>query len=455
MLALMMALVAANENRFVVRFASDADMEMSLPLLGERAQVIKTVPGALSFAVVLTDDPAGLESLPGVLYVEPDARVYALYTPDDSIWPQQWGPANIHCPEAWDITLGDTAVKVGVLDEGIDYLHPDMAPHFGPNPGYDFVDNDPDPAPDWGLYHEIHGQHVAGILAAVTGNSIYMAGVAKCHLYALRVLDSMGIGYNSNIAEAILWAADSGLSVINMSLGGPTSSSVLREACDTAYARGVLLVAASGNDGAGTILYPAAYESVIAVGATNSANTLWSSSNYGAEQELVAPGVDIISIMPYGNVFYGPYLTVSGTSMACPHVSGVAALVKALFPSMTNEDIRQRLKETAIDLGNPGWDIYYGYGKVDAYRALVGVEETSGKPGASLISGPTVLSGPAEFGYAGPGIRVFDPSGRMVANLPCRDGRFVFDPSGMAQGIYFLVGNGEGSPVKKIALKER
>jgi serine protease len=341
------------------------------------------------------------------------------------------------------------------LDEGIDYLHPDMAPHFGPNPGYDFVDNDPDPAPDWGLYHEIHGQHVAGILAAVTGNSIYMAGVAKCHLYALRVLDSMGIGYNSNIAEAILWAADSGLSVINMSLGGPTSSSVLREACDTAYARGVLLVAASGNDGAGTILYPAAYESVIAVGATNSANTLWSSSNYGAEQELVAPGVDIISIMPYGNVFYGPYLTVSGTSMACPHVSGVAALVKTLFPSMTNEDIRQRLKETAIDLGNPGWDIYYGYGKVDAYRALVGVEETSGKPGASLISGPTVLSGPAEFGYAGPGIRVFDPSGRMVANLPCRDGRFVFDPSGMAQGIYFLVGNGEGSPVKKIALKER
>mgnify|MGYP005837205789 CR=1 FL=1 len=455
MLTLMMALVAVNESRFVVRFASDPDMEMALPLLEERAEVIKTVPGALSFAVVMADDQGALEELPGVLYVEPDARVYALYTPDDTIWPQQWGPANIHCPEAWDITLGDTAVKVGVLDQGIDYLHPDMAPHFGPNPGYDFVDNDPDPAPDWGLYHEIHGQHVAGILAAVTGNSIYMAGVAKCHMYALRVLDSMGVGWDSDIAEAILWAADSGLSVINMSLGGPSSSAVLRDACDTAFARGVLLVAASGNDGAGTILYPAAYESVIAVGATNSSNTLWSFSNYGADQELVAPGVDIISITPYGNVFYGPYLTVSGTSMASPHASGVAALVKALFPSMTNEDIRQRLRETAIDLGDPGWDIYYGYGKVDAYRALVGVRETSGKPGASLISGPTVLSGPAEFGYAGPGIGVFDPSGRMVAELSPRGDRFFLDPSGMAQGIYFLVGNGEGGPVKKIAVKER
>jgi len=455
MLALMVALVAASETRFVVRFASDADIEMALPLLEERAKVIKTVPGALSFAVVMADDQVVLEGLPGVVYVEPDAPVYALYTPDDTIWPQQWGPPNIHCPEAWDITLGDTAVRVGVLDEGIDYLHPDMAPHFGPNPGYDFVDNDPDPAPDWGLYHEIHGQHVAGILAAVTGNSIYMAGVAECHVYALRVLDSMGMGYNSNIAEAILWAADSGLDVINMSLGGPTSSAVLRDACDTAFARGVLLVAASGNDGTGNILYPAAYESVIAVGATNSSNTLWSSSNYGDEQELVAPGVDIISILPYGNVFYGPYLVVSGTSMASPHVSGVAALVKALFPSMTNQDIRQRLRETAIDLGDPGWDIYYGYGKVDAYRALVGVNETSGKAGGSTISGPTVLYGPAEFGYAGPGISLFDPSGRRVSDLQQKGGRFFLNPDGMAQGIYFLVGNGESAPVKKIAVKER
>ncbi len=455
MLALIVAIMAADEARFIVQFASEQDMRVAIPALEEKALVIKTVSRALDFAVVLTDDPAALSALPGVIHVEPDARVRALYTPNDTIWPQQWGPANIHCPEGWDITLGDTAVKVGVLDQGIDYLHPDLTPHFGPNPGYDFVDSDPDPSPDWGLYHEIHGQHVAGILAAVTGNGIYMAGIAECHLYALRVLDSMGMGWNSDIAEAILWAADSGLHVINMSLGGPSSSAVLRDACDTAFARGVLLLAASGNNGTGTILYPAAYESVIAVGATNSSNTLWSSSNYGAAQELVAPGVDIISITPYGNVFYGPYLTTSGTSMACPHAAGVAALVKALFPSMTNEDIRQRLRETAIDLGDPGWDIYYGYGKVDAYRALVGLDETSGKPGVSLISGPTVLFGPSWFGYAGSGVRVFDPSGRMVAEISARSGGFLFDPAGMALGIYFLVGNDGDRPVKKIAVKER
>ncbi|MEO0146274.1 MAG: S8 family serine peptidase, partial [candidate division WOR-3 bacterium] len=426
MLSLILALVS--QGRFIVHFSSASDMQMALPALAEKAQVIKTVSRALNFAVVITEDPDALRGLPGVILVEPDGQVYSLYTPNDSIWPQQWGPPNIHCPEAWDLTFGDSAVRVGVLDEGIDYLHPDLAPHFGSNPGYDFVDEDPDPAPDWGLYHEIHGQHVAGILAAVTGNGIYMAGVAMCHLYALRVLDSMGVGWNSDIAEAILWAADSGLHVINMSLGGTSSSAVLRDACDTAFARGVLLLAASGNNGANYILYPAAYESVIAVGATDSTNNLWGNSNYGDEQELVAPGVDIISIMPYGNLFYGEYLTVSGTSMACPHAAGVAALVKAQFPGMTNSDIRQRLRETSVDLGDPGWDMYYGYGKVDAYRALVGVEELAGKPGVSMISGPTVVSGPAEFGYSGPGISLFDPSGRRIAGLSRKGDRFFLDP---------------------------
>ncbi len=455
MFALIIALVATDAGRFIVQFSSDQDMRMALPALEEKARVIKTVSRALNFAVVMTEDPEFLRELPGVINVEPDGQMYALYTPNDSIWSQQWGPANIHCPEAWDITLGDSVVRVGVLDQGIDYTHPDMASHFGPNPGYDFVDSDPDPSPDWGLYHEIHGQHVAGILAAITGNAIYMAGVAECHLYALRVLDSMGMGWDSDIAEAILWAADSGLHVINMSLGGPSSSVVLRDACDTAFARGVLLFAASGNDGAGNILYPAAYESVIAVGATNSSNALWSYSNYGDEQELVAPGVDIISITPYGNVFYGPYLTVSGTSMACPHAAGVAALVKALFPSMTNQDMRQRLRETAIDLGNPGWDIYYGYGKVDAYRALVGVKETSERPSSALISGPTLISGPAEFGYSGPGIGLFDPSGRKLSDLRWTGNAFFLAPSGMARGVYFLIGTGESGPVRKIILQER
>ncbi len=443
MLELMVALVAAEPQRIVVRFESDAAMAAGLETVEQKAQVVKTVPGKLSFAVVMTDDPDALRNLPGVLYVEKDQPRKALLVPDDPIWDEQWGPENINCPQAWDITVGDTAVKVGILDEGIDYEHPDLADYFGANPGYDFVDNDPDPAPDWGLYHEIHGQHVCGIAAAITDNGQYMAGVAKCHLYALRVLDSLGSGWASDIAEAILWAADSGLDIINMSLGG-SGASIEQEACSTAYDAGVLLIAASGNNGANNILYPAAYPTVVAVGATAVGDTLWESSNYGSQQELVAPGAGIVSILPYGNIFYGETLRVSGTSMAAPHVAGVAALVKAHNPSMTNTEIRTLLQETAEDLGDPGWDMYYGYGKVDALHALMGVSETGHGVRKPAITGPTVITGPADFALSLPEGQsseawLMDVSGRRIRDLKLSDDGLKLDPAGLTQGAYFIL----------------
>ena len=304
-------------------------------------------------------------------YVEHAHYVYTTYIPNDPLFKNQWGPKDINLTKAWDITLGNDTIIVAVVDTGIDYTHPDIAAHYLPL-GYDIVNNDPDPLDDNG-----HGTHCAGIIAAVINNSIGIAGTANVKLIAEKVLAANGTGTDYDVALGIQYAVDNGSKVISMSLGGPLPSITLQNAVQYAWSKGAVLVAASGNDGLATIDYPAAYPEVIAVGAINESNQLAWFSNYGKEQELVAPGVNILSTMPtypvYLNTTYGvplDYANLSGTSMATPFVAGVAALTWATHPTATNAQIRYILNHTAIDLGAPGWDIYYGYGKVDAYKAI-------------------------------------------------------------------------------------
>jgi subtilisin family serine protease len=182
---------------------------------------------------------------------------------------------------------------------------------------------------------------------------------------AEKVLSSNGVGYSSWVARGIAHAADNGAKIISMSLGSWFPSKTIKRACAYAWSKGCLLVAAAGNDGWGRLNYPAKYVTVIAVGAIDSNDHRAWFSNYGWGLELVAPGVDILSTYKGGT-----YKTLSGTSMACPHVSGVAALVWSYNTSLTNKQVRMILDESAVDLGSPGWDKYYGFGKVDAYRAL-------------------------------------------------------------------------------------
>jgi len=291
---------------------------------------------------------------PEIRYAEPNYIVYSYHIPNDPDWEKQYGPQRIYCPEAWDIHQGSNSVKIAIVDTGIDYNHEDLDNYV--SGGYDHVNGDNDPYDD-----NSHGTHCAGIAAAEMDNNIGIAGVAQVSVMAEKVLGGGGSGSSSNVAAGINHAVNQGADVISMSLGSSSPSQVIKDACDAAYASGVLLVAASGNDYSSEVGYPAAFDSVIAVGATDTEDERCGFSNYGDELELMAPGYRIYSTIP--NDKYERY---TGTSMATPHVAGVAALAMSRYPSKDNEWIRQKLRDTAKDLNTPGWDEKTGYGLVDA-----------------------------------------------------------------------------------------
>ena len=211
-----------------------------------------------------------------------------------------------------------------------------------------------------------HGTHVAGIAAAATNNGIGIAGVSwGARVMPVKVLDQYGNGWYSDIADGIVYAADNGAKIINLSLGGAAASQTLCQAAAYAQQKGALLVAATGNAGA-AVLYPAACDGVLAVAATDRSDQRASFSNYGPEVDLAAPGVDIYSTWPW----LDGYFTKSGTSMAAPHVSGVAALVWSRWPEWDNIEVSRRIMETAVDVDVSGWDPYTGWGRLDAAAAL-------------------------------------------------------------------------------------
>jgi len=290
-----------------------------------------------------------------VEYAELNGDVHAFYVPDDPKWGEQWGPERIRCPVSWDVETGQKSVKIAIVDTGVDYTHEDLAGNYVSG-GYDWVNSDNDPMDD-----NSHGSHCAGIAAAVMDNNKGIAGVAQVSIMAEKVLDSGGSGSFSDVADGIVHAADSGANVISMSLGSSSPSSTIENACEYAWDKGVILVGASGNDYDNHVSYPAAYDSVIAVGALDQSDKRTSWSNYGEDLELMAPGDTIIS-----TVLDDDYEFYSGTSMACPHVAGVAALALSRHPDYTNQQVRDLLVDTADDLGSVGWDEEYGYGRVDA-----------------------------------------------------------------------------------------
>jgi subtilisin len=303
---------------------------------------------------------ASLRSLANVAFVEIDRPVYAIA---QSI---PWGVQKVKADQVFSYTQGE-GVKVGIIDTGINLTHPDL--HVVDN--VSFVDGAATGNDDHG-----HGTHVAGTVAALN-NSIGVVGVApQAELYAIKVLDSSGSGWDSDVISGIQWAVDHDIDIINMSLGSDQSSTAFELACNSAYNAGVLIVAAAGNSGSSgstsdCVGYPAKYNSVIAVGAVNSSNTRASFSSTGPAVEIAAPGVSV-----YSTYKGGAYATMSGTSMASPHVAGVAALVMSAGVSdenhngRKNDEVRARLQQGTIDLGTAGRDSEYGYGLIDATLAV-------------------------------------------------------------------------------------
>lgn len=319
-----------------------------------------------------------------VEYAEPNYIAYAQMVPNDTYYSYQWHLDNpvyggIQMEKAWDVSTG-AGVIVAVVDTGI-RKGTDLANTCFVS-GYDFANNDSDPIDDNG-----HGTHVAGTVAQSTNNSLGVAGVAfgSC-LMPVKVLGATGSGTYADVASGIRYAADKGVKVINLSLGGTSADITLQDAVAYAYGKGVTVAAACGNDNAASCLYPAAYDAyVIAVGATQYDETKASYSSYGPSLDLVAPGgnnnldqnndgyADGVlqqTFTKVGRTISWGYYFFQGTSMATPHVSGAAALLIANGNATTPDQIRTALQGTAEDKGVSGRDDTYGYGLVDVYAAL-------------------------------------------------------------------------------------
>jgi len=315
-----------------------------------------------------------LKKYPGVISVEQNAYAYAFGVPNDPYYPYQWHMKRIGMETAWDLSTG-AGVVVAVIDTGVKQSLQDLA-NTQFVAGWDFVNNDADPTDDEG-----HGSHVAGTIAQSTNNGVGVAGVAyNAAIMPIKVLNSRGSGSFDDIAEGIYYAVDHGADVINMSLGGASTLTILEDAVNYAWNNGVVVVCAAGNESTSAPSYPAAYTNSISVSATAGNDSLASYSNYGTTIDVCAPGGDSgdyngdgYDDMILQNTFTRTsegYYFFAGTSMASPHVAGVAALVKAANPGLTNAQIRDILETTTEDLGANGWDIYFGHGMVDAVAAI-------------------------------------------------------------------------------------
>jgi len=260
--------------------------------------------------------------------------------------------------------------------------HPDLAAKLK-NSGRDFVNNDFDASDDY-----YHGTFVAGIVGAETNNNEGIAGVAwNCKILPIKVLDDKGVGTTANVVLGIQWAADNGADIINLSLGAEAGSETLRQACKYAFDKGKVIVASAGNTGADTVMFPAAYDNyVLAVAATDYNDARAAFSNTGAEVDVAAPGVHILSTVPtWLHPTALPYAFEDGTSGATPHVSGLAALIKGLKPLLTPIDIMNVIRYSADDVNSaqyPGKDVFLGYGRINMEKALVPLKIEGGGAGA-------------------------------------------------------------------------
>ncbi|MGC8856871.1 MAG: S8 family serine peptidase, partial [Anaerolineae bacterium] len=313
---------------------------------------------------------AELRRMGGVQFAEPNYLVRPALIPNDPRWGDQYGPAHMQAPQAWDLTTGSSSVIVAVIDSGIDSAHPEFNGRI--LPGYDFIEQDSIPQDGCG-----HGTHVAGILAAEGNNAMGIAGLAwGVSILPVRALGNYCVGTVLGVAEGIVWAVERGARVINLSVGTTAASSLLENSTYHAYLHGAALFAAAGNAGTNSIIYPARYPWVMAIGATDSTDQRASFSNTGPELDLMAPGKDILSTTPLGAFFYETYGvtrqygTLSGTSMATAHASGAAALLASQPQFDTPDKIYQALTQTALDLETPGWDNNTGYGLIQIYDAL-------------------------------------------------------------------------------------
>lgn len=352
-----------------------------------------------------------------VRFSEPNRYRRMSAEPDDTHYGLQWHYDMINLPAAWDISTGDASIIVAVIDTGR-VLAPDLSTRL--IDGYDVVldlsfagdgdGHDPDPT-DLGVQTSYHGTHVAGTIGAETNNSFGVAGVTwATRIMPIRALGNYGFGTDFDVATGILYAAGQpnatgtippeACHIINMSLGGAGSSQTMADAIATARAVGVTVIAAAGNANSAELQYPASYPGVISVSAVDAVRNRAPYSSFGTEVDIAAPGGNT-NVDTHGDgypdgvlstVNGSSYAFYNGTSMACPHVAGVAALILAVNPALTPDQVEAVLTSTAQDLGATGRDDSFGHGLVDAFAALSSIAPPSGPAAPALFVNPSSLS---------------------------------------------------------------
>ena len=338
---------------------------------------------------------AAVSGEPGVAFAEADARVHLQFAPNDPLWTTdpyvglgQWGPKKIFLDRAIDLVQNTQVVIVAIIDTGVDATHPDLTGVVRPGAAFMSV-----ASPECATYRSAgasddnsHGTHVAGVIAALQNNGVGISGIAaNAQILPIKALDCTGSGSVSDIALGITYAVSQGARVINISLGSSSDSPTLAAAVQFAISRDVLVVAAAGNCAqaptrcfgtANLVEYPGAYPGVLGVGATAIDDTIASFSTQGPQVGISAPGVRIVSTTPQYPTYQSDhggsmnYAAFSGTSQATPLVSGLVALLLGVEPSLTAQQVADRLRTTSDDLGVPGTDPAFGAGRINALRAV-------------------------------------------------------------------------------------
>ncbi len=435
-------LAAVAPHELVVKFRRSVSRDKALDLIQATGASIKSQIAALGYYVLSLPPDLTVNEALGIFdkynaveRVEPNYLIPIKTIPNDPDFPEQWAldntgqnggtpHADIAVTEAWNLEVGNKGVIVAVVDTGVDYTHPDLAPNIWHNPGeipgngidddgngyiddtigWDFVDatggasdedyQTPDNDP---MDKEGHGTHVAGIIGAVANNGIGIAGVAwRCQIMPVRAgyktPSGDGVLQSADAAQAIIYAVENGARVINLSWGDSRKSNLIEDAITFAVNRGALICAAAGNENTSSLVYPAASDSnaVIAVGATDSQDRKASFSNYGDWVDVFAPGVDI-----YSTYLDNSYREMSGTSMATPQVSGLAALLFSYLPELTPSEVKVRIMRSA-----------------DVQANLVGDSSTSGRINTcnaltAVFVGPHIFSLNPAAAHEGDQISIF------------------------------------------------
>lgn len=359
---------AAPGGRFIVAWREATPGQLAISgvtrtetsLVGQRSIVVARSGEAGRVGAALRADPR-------VLFVVPDAVVRgsawpASGSPSDELYADQEDLEQVRVPEVWPTTIGDPGIVVAVIDSGVELTHPDLVgvPVVAPR---NEIWNNTDVTDDNG-----HGTHVTGTILARTDNGEGIAGIAPgASLMPIKVLDETGMGFFSDVLDGVDWARTHGADVVNLSLGGilePAQVALIQPTFTAARAAGILVVAASGNSGSQIMEYPAGLHGVVSVAAVDQSDLQAEFSTFNRGVDIAAPGVDILSTID------GGYAEESGTSMASPHVAGVAALIWSARPGLSVTELEAVLRSSAVDLGDPGRDNVYGSGRVDAEAAL-------------------------------------------------------------------------------------